>query len=65
MEMIFRKARHVIAWFGPGDDKSALAISTLKSIGRDVELEEGAFRLRVVSGSVTEELQGKFECKRL
>jgi hypothetical protein len=64
MDMIFRKARQVIAWFGPGDDKSALAISTLKSIGRDVELEEGAFRLRVVSGSVTEELQGKFECKR-
>jgi hypothetical protein len=65
MDMIFRNARQVIAWFGPGDEKSTLAISTLKSIGRDVELEEGAFRLSVVSGSVTKLLQGKFECKRL
>jgi hypothetical protein len=65
MDIIFRNARQVIVWFGPGDEKRVLAISTLKSIGQDVELEEGAFRLSVDSGSVTELLQGKFECKRL
>ncbi len=57
MGLIYNKARQVIVWLGPASENSALAIETLRSIGRDVKYDPKLHQLGVVNRSPTARIQ--------
>lgn len=57
MGLIYNKARQVIVWLDPASENSALAVETLRSIGRDVRYDPKLHQSGVVYRSPTFRIQ--------
>jgi hypothetical protein len=57
MGWIYSKADSVIAWLGPSSDNSALALTTLRSLGQDIFDDSKRYSSAVAEGSKTHKLQ--------
>ncbi|KAL8787130.1 MAG: hypothetical protein Q9195_007912 [Heterodermia aff. obscurata] len=51
---IYRSARQVFIWLGPSSHDSALAIETLNSLGRSIEVDWGAVRMQPKASADTD-----------